>query len=275
MSEAPRVVEGGPIWIDLSTHDIDAAVTFYREMFGWEVVDSGPEYGGYRMIVADGKTIGGMMSSLMSPDGPTDEPQSPTAWTVYLYTADIASVSERTAQAGGDVILPPMDVGPLGRMACVTDPAGAFVGLWQPGEFTGMEAVAGPGLSCWFECMTKDFDTSLAYYRDVLGWDVHWMGQSDEGSPAHVREEPADNPFRYVTHGGDDGVAGLCDASPWLPEGVPSYWRLYLGTTDTDAALDRIRALGGSVLDGPMDSPFGRLATVTDPQGAQFQIISS
>ncbi len=32
------------------------------------------------------------------------------------------------------------------------------------------------------------------------------------------------------------------------------------------------RAKGGQVLDGPADSPFGRFATVADPQGAQFQI---
>ncbi len=275
MSNAPRIVEGGPIWIDLSTHDIEAAVTFYREMFGWDVAASGPEYGGYRMIAADGKNIGGMMSSLMGPEGPTDEPQSPTAWTVYLHTADIVATSDRTAAAGGAVVVPPMDVGPLGKMACVTDPAGAFVGFWQPGEFGGMEAVAGPGLPCWFECMSKDFDAALPYYRDVLGWDVHWMGESDDGAPAHVREQPADGSFKYVTHGGDDGVAGLCDASAWLPEGVPSYWRLYLGVADTDAAVEKLKALGGRVLDGPVDSPFGRLATVADPQGAQFQIITA
>ena len=275
MSNAPRIVEGGPIWIDLSTHDIEAAVAFYRDMFGWDVAASGPEYGGYRMITAGGTSIGGMMSSLMGPDGPTDEPQSPTAWTVYLRTADIVSTSERTAGAGGVVVVPPMDVGPLGKMACVTDPAGAFVGFWQPGEFGGMEAVAGPGLPCWFECMSTDFDAALPYYRDVLGWDVHWMGEGDDGAPAHVREQPADASFKYVTHGGDDGVAGLCDASAWLPEGVPSYWRLYLGVEDTDAAVERLRALGGSVLDGPLDSPFGRLATVADPQGAQFQIITA
>lgn len=276
MSFAPRVVEGGPIWIDLSTHDIDAAVAFYQQMFGWEIVDSGPEFGGYRMISAGGKTIGGMMSSFMGPDGPTDEPQSPTAWTTYLNTSDIDSVADRTAQAGGEVIVPPMDVGPLGKMLCVTDPAGAFVGFWQPGEFGGMEAVAGPGLPCWFECMTTDFEAALSYYRDVASWDIHWMGEDADGAPAQVRERPAETGFLYVTHGaGENVVAGLCDAVEWLPAGVPSYWRIYLGVADTDAAVEKLKSLGGTVLDGPVDSPFGRLATVADPQGAQFQIITA
>lgn len=272
MNTAPRIVEGGPIWIDLSTPDIDAAIAFYREMFGWEVVDPGPEYGGYHMIVSDGKTIGGMMSSLMGPDGPTDEPQNPPWWSVYVHTSDIDSTVARAEAAGGSLLIPTMDVGTLGKMAVVSDSAGAMIGLWQGIDFPGMQAVAGPGLVCWFECMTTDFEAALPFYRDVLGWDIHWMHE-DDSDPA---QPPADGGFRYVTHGDQQtGVAGLCDASAWLPEGVPSYWRVYLGTTDTDAALEKLTSLGGQVIDGPMDSPFGRLATVADPQGAQFQIITS
>lgn len=54
---------------------------------------------------------------------------------------------------------------------------------------------------------------------------------------------------------------------------MPSYWRLYIGVDNTDESLEKLKELGGTVLDGPEDSPFGRLATVQDPQGASFQII--
>ena len=40
----------------------------------------------------------------------------------------------------------------------------------------------------------------------------------------------------------------------------------------TESALARVRELGGSVLDGPIDSPFGRITTIADPEGATFQI---
>ena len=50
---------------------------------------------------------------------------------------------------------------------------------------------------------------------------------------------------------------------------------MYFGVEDVDAALSTVTRLGGTVLDGPMDSPFGRLATVADPQGASFQIIQA
>ena len=261
-------VQGGPIWIDLSTHDLDGAASFYSELLGWSFQDGGQEFGHYHTITRDGQAIGGAMSSLMGPDGPTEEPTGPTTWTVYLRTADIAGTVSRAESAGAQVVFPPMDVADLGSMTVLVDPAGASVGLWQPGTFDGIQAAAGVGLPCWFECMSTDYDTSERFYRDVLDWDVARMGQDDpEGTSSGVR---------YATHGaGEAAAAGLCEGASFLPEGTPSYWRVHFGVEDVDAALSTVTRLGGTVLDGPMDSPFGRLATVADPQGASFQIIQA
>lgn len=80
--------------------------------------------------------------------------------------------------------------------------------------------------------------------------------------------------WRYATHGSNESaVAGLCDARGVLAEGVPSHWRIYVGTAHLERSLQTVRDLGGAVLDGPVDSPFGRLSTIGDPQGATFQVI--
>ena len=80
--------------------------------------------------------------------------------------------------------------------------------------------------------------------------------------------------WRYVTNGSEEtATAGLCDACGVVADGTPSYWRVYLTTSDVDGDLVRIGELGGSVLDGPVDSPYGRVATVSDPQGASFQLL--
>lgn len=264
-------VQGGPIWIDLTTHDLDGARSFYSELFGWSFQDGGPEFGHYHMISHEGRAIGGAMSSLMSPDGPVEQPQAPTAWTGYLRTADIADSVSRAEADGARVSFPPMPVADLGIMTVLSDPAGAAVGLWQPGTFDGIQAAAAPGLPCWFECMSMDFEASEAFYRDALDWDVARMGADD-----HEQSEDAPSGMRYSTHGaGEAAAAGLCEASSFLPAGTPSYWRVYLGTDDVDAALATATRLGGTVLDGPMDSPYGRLATVADPQGASFQLIQA
>lgn len=264
-------VQGGPIWLDLSTHDLDGAQRFYSELLGWSFQDGGEEFGHYHTITHEGRAIGGAMSSLMGPDGPTEEPNGPTTWTVYLRTSDIAATVSRAESAGAQVLFPPMDVSDLGSMTVLSDPAGAAVGLWQPGTFDGIQAAAAPGLPCWFECMSTDYDASEAFYRDVLDWDIARMGE-DEAE----QSEDAPSGVRYATHGaGEAAAAGLCEAASFLPEGTPSFWRVYFGAEDVDDALLTATRLGGTVLDGPMDSPFGRLATVADPQGASFQIIQA
>lgn len=54
---------------------------------------------------------------------------------------------------------------------------------------------------------------------------------------------------------------------------MPSFWRVYFAVDDTDATVAKIQSLGGALLDGPIDSRFGRVATVTDSLGGAFQII--
>lgn len=251
---------GSPTWIDLGTHDIDGAAAFYGELFGWDFTDQGEDFGHYNMITTNGAPVGGAMSSLMGPEGPTEEPQNPTAWTVYLGTNDIEATLSKVTEQGGKIYYPAMPVGELGSMAIAEDPAGAAFGLWQANQFAGFEFTGKHGSPVWFEAMVSDFDAALPFYRDALGWDTHSMGGEDN-------EE-----FRYVTNGKDDAAtAGLCDTSAWGD--MPPYWRLYIGVDNTDESLEKVKALRGTVLDGPEDSPFGRLATVQDPQGAAFQII--
>ncbi|WP_332761268.1 VOC family protein, partial [Pseudarthrobacter sp.] len=43
---------------------------------------------------------------------------------------------------------------------------------------------------------------------------------------------------------------------------------------DADASVEKAVSLGATVIDGPEDSPFGRLASLADPTGAMFKIIA-
>jgi predicted enzyme related to lactoylglutathione lyase len=64
---------------------------------------------------------------------------------------------------------------------------------------------------------------------------------------------------------------GAMDAS--VPPEVPAHWRVYFSVTDADAAVQRVRDGGGTVQAAPLDTPYGRMAQVTDPQGAPFILI--
>ena len=251
---APTLVVGAPCWIDLYSSDTDKATEFYGKLFGWTTQSAGPEFGGYFTFLKDGKHVAGCMHN----DG---QQGSPDAWTVYLMTDDITRTAEAAAANGGQVHLQPMDVAQNGRMAIVGDPGQATIGVWQPGTQNGFEVRNEVGVASWFELLTRNYDASVAFYRDVFGWDAHTMSDSPE--------------LRYTTHGeGDDALAGIMDASAFVPEGAPGFWSIYFRVTDADAALEQIVELGGKIVRAAEDTPYGRLAEAADPTGTPFKLIA-
>ncbi len=246
---------GAPCWVDLMTSDPAASRDFYAQLLGWAAEDPNPEFGGYFNFTKDGIRVAGCMES--QPDA-----GMPDVWSVYLATDDARKTADTAGAHGGQTIVPPMDVGDLGTMAVVLDPGGAAIGMWQPGLHRGFGILAEPGTPTWFELHTRDYDNAVDFYRDVFRWDSHT-----------VPDTPPD--FRYTTLGeGDASMAGIMDASGSLPEGVPSHWVVYFGIADTDAALEKIEGIGGSLVAGPEDTPYGRVATIADPTGTQFRLIA-
>jgi predicted enzyme related to lactoylglutathione lyase len=243
---------GAPTWVDLSTSDVPAVRSFYPELFGWTAEEQNQEFGGYFMFLADGQPIAGCT--------PRMDESMPDAWSVYLATDDIEKTLSAATAEGGAVAVPAMQIGDTGTMAFVVDPSGAGIGVWQPGDFFGFPVYAQTGAPSWWELMTTDYAAAVPFYRNVFGWETAVMGDTDE--------------FRYtVQMVGQNQSAGVMDASGFLPEGVPSHWSVYFAVDDADASLARATELGGRVVDPAQDTPYGRLATVADPAGAQFKIL--
>jgi uncharacterized protein len=246
---------GAPVWIDLFTSDPAKSRAFYGELLGWTSSEPNEEFGGYfNFSKGDSLVAGGMKN-----DGSAGVPDM---WNVYLAVADAeATVAKATAHGGG-VIVPAMEVGDLGSMAVITDPGGAAIGMWKPGTHKGIGLIAEPGAPAWFELHTRHYEDSVQFYQDVFGWDAKTMSDTPE--------------FRYTTLGeGESALAGLMDSSNFLPEGVPAHWAVYLRVADTDAAAKTTQELGGSLLMPAEDTPYGRIAMVADPTGAQFRLVAN
>ena len=244
---------GAPCWIDLFTSDPDGARAFYGEVFGWESVEAGEEYGGYITFTKNGLSVAGGMRN----DGSQG---APDAWTTYLRVADADAVVDAAGAHGGQVHLQPMEVPGQGRMALVADVADAAIGLWEPAEHRGFGVLAEDGAPAWFELHTRAYDDSVAFYQKVFGWDTAVAG-----------DEPD---FRYTTLGEGEGqLAGIMDASSFLAADEPSRWHIYFGTDDSDATLARIVQNGGNHVSGPDDTPYGRLSTATDTTGVVFKLV--
>jgi predicted enzyme related to lactoylglutathione lyase len=244
------VTDGAPIWIDLGTNDLPVAVAFYTALFGWEHQDFGEEFGHYGEFLHQGAPVAGV--------GPHQLTDQPSEWCVYLATSDADASVTAVVENGGTVVMGPDDVPGSGRFAMTTDATGAGLAFWQPQEHRGFARVMEAGAPCWFEVWTTDFDATVEFYRAAVGWESEEM--------------PNDGGWQYATNGPEEtataGVYGISD-----DEG-PSRWLVYLGTDDVDAAAARARELGATVDGEPVDTPYGRQVTVTDPTGGRFQLIS-
>ncbi|SDP69469.1 hypothetical protein SAMN04487914_12744 [Arthrobacter sp. ok909] len=252
----PDHSNGAPCWIDLMTSDAEKAKSFYGALFGWTFQTGDEEkYGGYITASKDGKSVAGMMQQR------PDQAAWPDMWSTYLRSEDAAATVEAAAEHGGQVYMQPMEVPEQGSMAMIADPSGASIGVWQPAEMKGYELAAEPGAPAWHELHTKDYATAVKFYQDVFGWDTDVMSDTPE--------------FRYTTLGaGPAAKAGIMDASAYLPAEVPSNWQVYFAVEDTDATVAQAVSLGATVIQEAEDTPFGRLATLTDPTGAMFKIVA-
>ncbi|MGW8728195.1 VOC family protein [Streptomyces sp. NPDC055808] len=253
-------VPGGLNWLDLGTPDIDAAVAFYRGLFGWEFQSAGPEAGGYGFLRKGGRTLGAV--------GPLTDEGASSAWTVYFRTVDADATAKAVEQAGGTVRFPPMEVFTAGRMAGFTDPTGAEFAVWEPGDTDGIEIVNEPGSVSWIELYTTDAAAVEAFYGSVLSWETRDMPMGE--GLVYVIAGPAGGGERTM-HG---GIMQLPQAN--LDAGSTSEWHPYFEVEDCDATAARAQELGAAVIIPAMDAPgVGRIAMLLDPFGAAFAVITS
>lgn len=242
---------GTPCWVDLAIPDVPAAVAFYGAVLGWTAVDSGEDFGHYHICSVGDRSAAGI--------GPIMQEGQPAAWTVYLASDDADGAAKSITEAGGTVLVPPMDIPGNGRMLVAMDPAGAAFGVWQAAGMNGFAVYNEPGGVTWEDARLADPDAGRAFYAAVFGYNYEPI----EGAPAD---------YGTFDIGGDPlgGMGGMMGA----PEGTPSHWVAYFSVPDTDAAVATARRHGGTVLGEPWDTPYGRMAALSDPGGAVFMVVA-
>src|SRR5438132_1583795 len=150
------------MWADLGTSDLPASIQFYGQLFGWQAVDQGEQYGHYTFFLQDGKMVGGA--------GPLMMPQQPVAWATVICTHDAAATAKAAREAGGQVLAEPMEIMGQGTLTVVADPAGAVLCAWQPGAGNkGAELVNAPNSLCSNELATRDLQGAKAFYPRIFG----------------------------------------------------------------------------------------------------------
>lgn len=241
-------VPGGPCWTELGTGDLDAARRFYGALLGWRTeTDPRAEAGGYTMAYVGDSAVAALT--------PLYQPEQPVAWNVSFAVSDADVTARLAGEAGGKVLLGPMDVLDAGRFAVIADPGGAVFQLWQAHAFPGAGVFNAPGSLGWVELLTRDTARAERFYTTVFGWTVRPSAQ-----------------YTQWGVGGED-FGGMFPMDGHYPPEAPAHWRPYFAVADIDAAAATASAEGGTVVMPPTRMPEAaprKIAMLLDPQGAAF-----
>mgnify|MGYP001282456340 CR=1 FL=1 len=262
-SETGSDTHGRFIWCELMTSDTQAAGRFYSSVLGWSVkpmsMDPGHPYDLFELGEGDKcPGIGGMMPLPAELAG-----HVPPNWSGYVAVDDVDRTAREFQESGGTIHRQPEDIPQVGRFAVVADPHGAVLNIMTPLPMDDMPPPppeGAPGTVGWHELYAADLEEAFDFYGRVFGWTKD--SDFDMGEMGYYRI--------FAEHG--KPVGGMMKR----PESVPApCWVYYFNVESVEAAMERIRAGGGQVLNGPMEVPGGSwIAQCTDPQGAFFCIAS-
>lgn len=116
----------------------------------------------------------------------------------------------------------------------------------------------------WYELMITDPEAASDFYGSVVGWKIGPNAMPDGGLDYRMIERD------------DGGFAGgvLKLSEQMIAGGARPAWMGYLHVADVDAKVEAFSAQGGQVHMPPMTMDgVGRMAMVTDPQGAPIYLM--
>jgi uncharacterized protein len=242
------------VWYELMTTDAAAAAAFYSNVVGWGVQDASTPDLAYDLFTAGEVPVCGLMNL---PEEGRRMGASPR-WMGYIGVDDVEVMASRIQRLGGAVYVPPTNTN-IGLISVVADPQtvnfalveGLKPGRQQPGE------LGKPGRVGWHELLATNWEKAFAFYSELFGW-----------RKADAEIDQADT-YRLFSCGGLT-IGGMYTKRPGGP--LP-FWLLYFNVEEIDAAVERVKAGGGRVFEGPDELPGGSwIARCADPQGAAFAL---
>jgi predicted enzyme related to lactoylglutathione lyase len=251
-------IRGRFLWYELMTTDVEAAKAFYTAAIGW---GSQPFPGvgemPYTLWMRGEAPVGGMMAL-------PEEARSagaPPHWVPYVGTPDVNGTADRARTLGATVLVEPMDIPTVGRIAVLKDPQGAVFAIYAPASEPHAETDPAIGDVSWHELATTSNTADFKFYQNLFGWDNQ---QEMDMGPIGT----------YLMFGrGERMYGGVYNKPADMP--APPHWLLYMRVPDVNTSVPLLQRLGATLLNGPMEVPGGDLiAQFLDPQGAAFAIHS-
>lgn len=242
---------GAPAWVHVSTPNEASTRSFYTALLGWDISPGAPEFNGYAMASFNDALVAGV-----SPSGDDNL----AAWTLFFGTDDAHATASAISEHGGTLLSPVLEIGDAGRMVVAQDPQGAMFGVWEAKLLNGFGLHGETGALSWNDLRSSDPDSARAFYSSLFGY--HFTRIEMAGPDYTTFALSADG----EPQGGIGGMMGM--------EGYSSHWIVYLAVPDADEAVIKTQSLGGQIISPGFDTPYGRMAALTDPTGASFWVLS-
>lgn len=174
----------------------------------------------------------------------------PLQWMPHFQVLDVGSSVARALERGGGELMHGRSETGQSQWAVLVDPAGAAFGLIP---VVGDESEAAPqpervGRIAWLTLVASDASSTCAFYEQVVGWS---SAPFDVGGGFEMRR-PEGVPAAEIRHAGGDN------------EGIPPVWILSLPVDDLAESLRLVRACGGEIIKGSIESGH---AVIRDPIG--------
>jgi uncharacterized protein len=255
MTTAVSTLLGRPVWYELMTTDVSAAEKFYDSVVGWS---SAPFQGSPEPYTLFKRTGDVQVAGLMKrPDGMN----MPPFWSMYVAVPNLDEAVAHIKRLGGSELSPTIDVPTVGRMQMLKDPQGAAFYIIQPAPREERpETAPQVGEASWHELMTTDAEAAMKFYAEVFGWQPSEAMDMGEMGKYQMFNRPVGM------------IGGMMNKPPQLAN-VPPHWGIYFLVSDINAAIERVKANGGQILNGPMEVPGGDwIVNAMDPQGAAFSL---
>lgn len=246
------------VWYDVMTTDAKAAETFYRNVIGWGMKDSGMSDRSYTILSAGPAPMGGLMKL---PDEVLARGGRP-AWMGYIGVDNVDTYESGVTAAGGTIHRAAEDIPGVGRFAVAADPHGAMFILFHSNDPS--PATVAPGTAGhvgWHELQAGDLEGAFGFYSKLFGWT---KAEAIDMGPMGVYQT-------FATGGA--AVGGMMKK---MPDVTRPFWLYYFNVDGIDKAVERVTKAGGTVLRPPHQVPGGSwISQCFDPQSALFAMVSA
>ena len=271
MTKEPRTYPAGvTCWIDTDQPDVDAALEFYGGLFGWTFDEATPPDAPQRYVIA--QLTGRDAAAIAGPRAHSESGEA--VWSTYVAVDDVDAATERLVSLGAAEVLAPVDAGPGGRTATLTDPEGVEFRLWQARRRLGAQVANEPGAWNFSDLHTADPAAASDFYVKAFGWSLDDLGYATAirvpGYGDHL-EATVDPDIRTRQASAPEGFEDVIGGFASIVDDEAPHWHVTFTVADRDESAASVERLGGTVVSSGQDD-WTRNAQVRDPAGARFTI---